>query len=113
MRSSSPILQPRGRSTTSCTLILSSGPGRIKGYADGLQNMFDEFRALLMAGDTSDSFGSSPGHKRSIDSETEHGKPLQKDPPISLPRCIAWTGDRRAAPRPDPRGPPHLDREEE
>ena len=33
--------------------IRLNGPGRIRKCADGLQNTLDEFRALLMARDTS------------------------------------------------------------
>jgi len=51
-KSSSPILPPHGRSTTNATPIVLNGRGRIKRCDDGLQNMLDEFRTLLMAGDT-------------------------------------------------------------
>ena len=37
--------------------IRLNGPGRIRKCADGLQNTLDEFRALLMARDTSSDFG--------------------------------------------------------
>jgi hypothetical protein len=46
------MLPPRGRSTTVAMLILLSGRGPIKRCVNGLRNMLDEFRALLMAGDT-------------------------------------------------------------